>query len=171
LSHINLTSLIPASNNNPSSFKMSAPIEAKPSTNPVPNGSKTPDSSSTIPIIDFSTFKPESSLEERKAVANDLAAACRRVGFVYIINHGLSPSLLAEAFAWTKKLYALGHEEKMQAPHPEGYAVHRGYSHPGLEKVSNAMSTGEGDEDTKKKLREVVDCKVCQFHQISRHAY
>lgn len=59
----------------------------------------------------------------------------------------------------------------MQAPHPEGYAVHRGYSHPGLEKVSNAMSKGEGDEDAEKKLREVVDCKVCQLHRINKHSY
>lgn len=116
--------------------------------------------SSGIPIVDFSTFTTESTFQERQAVANELASACRRVGFVYIINHGLSPEMLKEAFGWTKELYSLSHEEKMQAPHPEGYAIHRGYSHPGLEKVSNATSKVDGDEEAAKKLREVTDCKV-----------
>lgn len=54
----------------------------------------------------------------------------------------------------------------MKAPHPEGWAVHRGYSWPGLEKVSQEKTRGEGsgngDEELVKKLREVVDCKVCR---------
>lgn len=45
----------------------------------------------------------------------------------------------------------------MLAPHPNGPAVHRGYSHPGLEKVSQVIST---DEEVGDKLREVKDCKA-----------
>jgi isopenicillin N synthase-like dioxygenase len=44
----------------------------------------------------------------------------------------------------------------MQAPHPDGPAVHRGYSHPGLEKVSQYAG---GKEEVGEQLREVADCK------------
>jgi isopenicillin N synthase-like dioxygenase len=113
-------------------------------------------SSSTIPIIDFSKWNNSSSREDQLAVAKELVEACRRVGFVYIINHGLDQNLLNQAFDTSKRLFALSHEEKMQAPHPDGPDVHRGYSYPGLEKVSQYM---DGDEDVGKALREVKDCK------------
>lgn len=44
----------------------------------------------------------------------------------------------------------------MRAPHPDGPQVHRGYSHPGLEKVSQYAG---GEEKVAEKLRETVDCK------------
>lgn len=44
----------------------------------------------------------------------------------------------------------------MQAPHPDGPTVHRGYSHAGLEKVSQYAG---GDEKVGEALREVADCK------------
>ena len=114
---------------------------------------------SGIPIVDFANWTPESSPEARLQIAQDLAAACREVGFVYIINHGVCPDVVNEAFAWSKKLYDLPKEEKMKAPHPPGYAHHRGYSWPGLEKVSAALSDKD-DADMVKKLREISDFKV-----------
>ena len=48
----------------------------------------------------------------------------------------------------------------MLAPHPDGPSVHRGYSYPGLEKVSQVIST---DLEVGEKLREVKDCKVRHF--------
>lgn len=47
----------------------------------------------------------------------------------------------------------------MLAPHPPGHVVHRGYSWPGLEKVSNSMGD-EDNPDLVKKLRQVPDVKV-----------
>lgn len=44
----------------------------------------------------------------------------------------------------------------MLAPHPDGPDVHRGYSHPGLEKVSQYM---DGDESIGESLRAVTDMK------------
>ena len=113
----------------------------------------------TIPIVDFAKWKSSSSLEIKKDIARQLIAACRTVGFVYIINHQISPERLAEAFAWSKKLFDLDREKKMLAPHPEGFTVHRGYSWPGLEKVSNLMGDEE-DVDAAKKERVVADAKV-----------
>ena len=47
-------------------------------------------------------------------------------------------------------------ETKILAPHPPGGSHHRGYSAPGLEKVSQYM---DGDENVGEKLREVTDVK------------
>jgi hypothetical protein len=110
-----------------------------------------------LPIIDFAKWKTSSTEEERYAIGKKLADACHNVGFVYIINHGVTPELLEEAFGFSKRLFDLTMEEKMLAPHPDGPNVHRGYSYPGLEKVSQVISS---DEEVGKKLREVKDCKV-----------
>lgn len=73
----------------------------------------------SLPVIDFSRWL-KGSPGEKKAVAKDLAEACRGVGFVYIVNHGVTPELLDEAFGWSKKLFDLPEDKKMLAPHPPG---------------------------------------------------
>lgn len=116
--------------------------------------------SSTIPVVDFSKWNNSANKGEQLAVAKELTDACRRVGFVYIVNHGLPQELLDQAFDTAKRLFALSHDEKMQAPHPPGPEVHRGYSHPGLEKVSQYLGNGTEDDDKLgESLREVTDCK------------
>ncbi|KAK6074857.1 hypothetical protein SCUP515_06219 [Seiridium cupressi] len=120
-------------------------------------------SQSPIPAIDLSAFTT-GTLDSRARVAQDLTSACRHVGFVYVVNHGVPVPLLEEAFAWSKKLFDLRQDEKMLAPHPPGPNVHRGYSWPGLEKVSQYIHTeGDGDDDKAEKmgreLRKVEDYK------------
>lgn len=112
-----------------------------------------------LPIIDFSRWL-QGSPDEKKKVAHELAEACRRVGFVYVINHGVPDDLLEEAFSWSKKLFDLPEEKKMLAPHPPGPNVHRGYSWPGLEKVSQYIHQDGVDSDEEdEQLRQVQDCK------------
>ncbi|KAF4628613.1 hypothetical protein G7Y89_g9543 [Cudoniella acicularis] len=113
------------------------------------------DSPISIPIIDFLKWTSRSS-DERAAVAKELADACHNVGFVFIVNHGVTPELLEGAFGWSKRLFDLKTEEKMLAPHPDGPTVHRGYSWPGLEKVSQVISS---DFEVGEKLRVITDCK------------
>ena len=50
----------------------------------------------------------------------------------------------------------------MRAPHPAGSAVHRGYSWPGLEKVSNLMGDGSDADGAAaaRNARLVEDVKV-----------
>lgn len=120
---------------------------------------------STIPIVDFSAWRQTSDNESRLKVARQIVEASKEVGFVYITNHALPDSLLYEAFEWSRRFFALSPEDKLKAPHPEGWAVHRGYSWPGLEKVSQAMSEGN-DEELVKKLREVTDFKVRTYPKI-----
>jgi len=123
-------------------------------------------STSEIPVVDFAPWQTEThNPVERLKVAKDLVSACREVGFVNIINHGVPGETVDEAFAITKQLYGLPLEEKMKAPHPPGWAHHRGYSWPGLEKVSAALSEKD-DKELVEKLREVTDCKV-RIHLLS----
>ncbi|KAI9807844.1 MAG: hypothetical protein M1825_005149 [Sarcosagium campestre] len=117
---------------------------------------------SNIPIIDFSTWLQDGSPEARQDIAHQLASACRQVGFVYITNHGVDADLVEQAFDWTKKLFDLPRDQKMLAPHPDGAAVHRGYSYPGLEKVSQVNADEDDDDDDDEvhnRLRATVDHK------------
>jgi isopenicillin N synthase-like dioxygenase len=126
----------------------------------------TGDQANGIPIVDFAQWKRDSPLGQRLGIAKDLVSACRSVGFVYIINHGVPRETLDKAFEITKRLYDLPQEEKMKAPHPPGWTHHRGYSWPGLEKVSAALSEKD-DQKMVEQLREVTDCKVrlgCPFN-------
>lgn len=114
---------------------------------------------SAVPIVDFSPWTQSPVKELRIRVAKQIVEASREVGFVCITNHTLPDPLLDEAFEWSRRFFALSPEDKLKAPHPEGWAVHRGYSWPGLEKVSQAISEGN-DEELVKRLREVTDFKV-----------
>ncbi|KAJ5333219.1 Oxoglutarate/iron-dependent dioxygenase [Penicillium brevicompactum] len=89
-------------------------------------------------------------------VAQELITACKEVGFVYIVNHSLPESMLDEAFHWSRLFFDLPQKLKLKAPHPDGWAVHRGYLWPRLEKVSQAMS---GDGLDREQLREIPDFK------------
>ncbi|KAJ5679397.1 Oxoglutarate/iron-dependent dioxygenase [Penicillium macrosclerotiorum] len=109
-----------------------------------------------IPVVDFAQWNSDDLSRQR--VAQDIVAACKKVGFVYIVNHSLPDSLLEEAFRWSQIFFELPQEEKLKAPHPEGWAIHRGYSWPGLEKVSQAMSA-EHDQEQARQLREIPDIK------------
>ena len=113
-----------------------------------------------VPVVDFAGWNSDGSNEQRKTIAHKLVEACQRVGFVYIVNHDVSPDRLAEAFEWTKKLFDLKLEQKMLAPHPSGSAVHRGYSWPGLEKVSNIVGDEDDRAELKKNERRISDVKV-----------
>ena len=114
----------------------------------------------SIPVVDFEGWTSNAPLEQRKTIAQQLIKACQNVGFVYITNHHLPPERLTQAFAWSKKLFDLKLEQKMLAPHPSGFTVHRGYSWPGLEKVSNAMGDEDDRADLTKNLRQISDVKV-----------
>ena len=79
----------------------------------------------TIPVIDFNRWI-KGSEEEKRGVAQDLTDACRRVGFVYVVNHLVQDELLEEAFQWSNRLFSLPQDKKMLAPHPPGISTHLG---------------------------------------------
>jgi len=86
-----------------------------------------------IAIVDFGPFLDGSNKQD---VADAILQSFKDVGFVYLTNHGLQKDKLDRMFEWSKKFFALPLEKKQLAPHPTSGAHHRGYSAPGLEKVS-----------------------------------
>jgi isopenicillin N synthase-like dioxygenase len=115
-----------------------------------------------IPIVDFGQWR-RGTAPERRRIARELTDACQRVGFAYVVNHGVPAAELAAAFAWTRRLFALPDAHKMLAPHPPGPTVHRGYSWPGLEKVSQYVHRDDVDGDADeadRRLRSIMDYKA-----------
>ncbi|KAF2868935.1 thymine dioxygenase [Massariosphaeria phaeospora] len=107
-----------------------------------------------IPIVDFGQFL-HGGKEEKELVAKSVDNAFRNVGFVYLKGHGIERDLVKRCFEWSAKFFALSPETRLLAPHPPGGSHHRGYSAPGVEKVSQHAY----DAEELKKLREVPDYK------------
>lgn len=57
-----------------------------------------------IPVIDLSAIRSKSE-EVRLKTAQDLFAAFRDVGFVYLRNHGVPQTLVDEAFGWVRHYF------------------------------------------------------------------
>ncbi|KAF3047751.1 hypothetical protein E8E12_011600 [Didymella heteroderae] len=108
-----------------------------------------------IPIVDFSAYSSPGSQRDKISVAKDIDHAFQVKGFVYLKNHGISQQRVEECFHWSKSFFALPLETKNLAPHPPGGAHHRGYSAPGLEKVSQ----NQFDANELTKAREIPDYK------------
>jgi len=73
-----------------------------------------------IPVIDFAPFI-HGSAEERAAVADKISEACQRIGFFYIINHGVPESLREAVLRESRAFFARPFEEKMKsAPIEDG---------------------------------------------------
>ncbi|KAJ4350626.1 hypothetical protein N0V95_004585 [Ascochyta clinopodiicola] len=111
----------------------------------------------SIPIVDFSAYTTtqHTSDKTQTETAREIDEAFRNVGFVYLKNHGVRKESVDECFEWSKRFFALPAATKMQAPHPPGGSHHRGYSAPGLEKVSQHVY----DANELSKTREVPDYK------------
>ncbi|KAJ6570889.1 thymine dioxygenase [Mycena vulgaris] len=91
-----------------------------------------------ISVVDFAPFLDGS---DKQAVADAILASFKRVGFVYLLNHGIPSERRTKMFDLSKEFFAQPLEVKKLAPHPPSGAHHRGYSAPGREKVTY----GHGD--------------------------
>ena len=121
-------------------------------------GSLVDKKSPSIPVIDFLSWTSPFNVspEDRLETARELVEACHTTGFVYITNHGISPELLGEAFAMSKKFFGLPTDKKMTAGNA-GSQSFRGYSWPGLENTSAVSDEGTKVPGTEK---EIVDFNV-----------
>ena len=79
-----------------------------------------------IPIVDIAPFAG-GSVAEKRAVAGQIDAACRDIGFLIISGHGVSPGLFDEAFAVSREFFDLPLAEKMIYKPPFKEA-NRGYT-------------------------------------------
>lgn len=80
-----------------------------------------------IPVIDFAdAFSPE--LARREALAWEIHKISRDVGFFYLVNHGVAPSLVEQQFDWARRFFALPQASKsaIDMRHsPSGYGYER----------------------------------------------
>ncbi|KAF2137686.1 uncharacterized protein K452DRAFT_353383 [Aplosporella prunicola CBS 121167] len=70
-------------------------------------------STNEIPIIDISRIYSE-KLEDRKAVAEMVREASHRIGFFYIVGHGIDPHYREAAFEQAKQFFQLPEDKKME---------------------------------------------------------
>jgi isopenicillin N synthase-like dioxygenase len=80
---------------------------------------------SQVPVIDIQGLR-SAHFEDRLAVAAALRAACTDKGFFYVVNHGISKTLIATAFERSKAFFDLPDEakwrtNKMYSPCNRGY--------------------------------------------------
>ncbi|KAL4862479.1 hypothetical protein BDV12DRAFT_207186 [Aspergillus spectabilis] len=66
-----------------------------------------------IPVIDAARIWSE-SVEDLKAVAEEIREASRNIGFFYLINHGVDESYAEGTFEQAKRFFALPEEKKME---------------------------------------------------------
>ncbi len=64
-----------------------------------------------IPLIDVSALA-STEFADRRSVADRIGVACRGTGFFAIVGHGVQDKLVAEAFADSRRLFALPIEVK-----------------------------------------------------------
>jgi isopenicillin N synthase-like dioxygenase len=93
-----------------------------------------------IPIIDFGGMLGSDPVAMR-GVAGAVRAACERVGFFYIRNHGISEETLARTFEAARRFFAMQLPEKLLV-HKRESAYHAGYT-PMLEENTDPANVGD----------------------------
>jgi isopenicillin N synthase-like dioxygenase len=106
--------------------------------------------SSTLPIIDVSSFGPGASrTPESDAIAESIDRACCETGFLLIAGHGIRPETRAAMFEQMERFFALPVSEKEKIAIGKS-AYHRGYVGLATESLDDA-NTMAGD------LKETID--------------
>ncbi len=80
----------------------------------------------TLPIVDLASLN-ESDGALLARIAAEVGAACRDVGFFYVVNHEVEARLIAEAFAQSHRFFALPLADKRRLA-IEKIGGNRGYS-------------------------------------------
>ncbi|KAF2400002.1 flavonol synthase/flavanone 3-hydroxylase [Trichodelitschia bisporula] len=97
---------------------------------------------SSIPVLSIAPFLcPTASHDEKADTAATLDAAFRTVGFAHLTAHGIDAAQVDACFSWSKSFFSLPPSTKLLSPHPPSGSHHRGYSAPGVEKLSQNVFT------------------------------
>ncbi len=94
----------------------------------------------TLPILDLSSWR-EGDRVSLARIGGEVGAACRDVGFFYVVNHGVDRELIERAFAQSHRFFALPLAER-QALAIETIGGNRGYS--GM--LREALDPGRGPD-------------------------
>jgi isopenicillin N synthase-like dioxygenase len=93
-----------------------------------------------LPILDLSSWR-ESDRASLTRIAAEAGAACRDVGFFYVVNHAVDSGLIAATFDRSRRFFALPLDER-QALAIETVGGNRGYS--GM--LHEALDPGRGPD-------------------------
>lgn len=66
-----------------------------------------------IPTIDIGSAR-SGSLADKERLAREIEDVARNVGFMYVVNHGIDPSLISNVFEASRKFHAQPMEEKLK---------------------------------------------------------
>ena len=97
---------------------------------------------SDIPVIDISPLRHGGT--PAVAVAGSLDAACREVGFFYVVGHGVDPDLLARLDALAREFFALPESEKSEIAMARAGRAWRGWFPLGGELTAGVADHKEG---------------------------
>jgi isopenicillin N synthase-like dioxygenase len=123
-----------------------------------------PSTNSQVQIVDLGPFLDGS---DKPSVAAAILESFKSIGFVYLINHGLSEDKIASMFECSKKMFAQPLEIKQLAPHPESGAHHRGYSAPGREKVIH-LADDDNSRNLAGTIRSDVQRDIKESYEVGR---
>ncbi|KAF3046862.1 hypothetical protein E8E12_003642 [Didymella heteroderae] len=97
-----------------------------------------------IPLIDFGAFL-SGDPATKKATAEAVLEGFQNAGFIYLKNHGISPSTVSNAFSHSAKFFARPQDQK-DAMAWYSAAANRGYVAQGREKLVPLDETGTEEE-------------------------
>ena len=97
----------------------------------------------SVPVVDISPWVGESSDAERDRVAEAIDRACREVGFIQILGHGIPREVTAGLASAMDEFFALPADVKEQSRTDPG--INRGYSPPKSESLSLSLGVESAD--------------------------
>jgi isopenicillin N synthase-like dioxygenase len=98
-----------------------------------------------VPIIDLTAFVTGTP-RERNAVARAVDDACRRVGFMQVVGHGIAPAVIAAMRGETEGFFARPLEEKRRCA-PARPGLNRGYAALGSEALAYSLGVATSRPD------------------------
>ena len=103
-----------------------------------------PESDPVVPVIDLSGWA-QGDFAKRKSIAASVDEACRRVGFMQIVGHGILASTASRLASAIDQFFALPIEVKSAyiSPRP---SINRGYSPPRSERLSYSLGVVTPDD-------------------------
>ena len=106
-----------------------------------------------VPTVDISPYVADGTSDERALVARQIDAACRSVGFIQIVGHGIPPQTAAGLASAMDDFFGLSLSDKKQWIRPA--AENRGYTPPKSETL--ALSLGVQSEKRMKDFFEAFN--------------
>jgi isopenicillin N synthase-like dioxygenase len=97
-----------------------------------------------LPVIDVSGLRGDRSARARDRTAAEIAAACRDVGFFYVVGHGIDDGCIERLAASSREFFAQDLARKLEIDMSLGGLAWRGYFPVGRELTSGRPDRKEG---------------------------